>query len=347
MANPVDLESEQDRLRELQGLLDRAQLVEQSLQRPIPPPKAKAKVASRNPADYARNVNVNDDEIDEEYGFQVVMGENLGSMTDASKRLHDDDSLADVSVGPQVVTLEQAAAPMNRVRRALVANNTEAVSFAAGARMEHTEARQMGVAAKSGDVPRVERTLHEALSAANPEISVREAQMLYPSVALDGSGYVATPKQTMGSVAKGSGKAAGRPRYTLTEDHPSGLRTYVHFTPPSGRVREMWHFANPINDDIPMPHGVSTMAEWGSVVVTMDKFKGATFRQILDAIISGDREVQKYAGWIISRYGAQISRNPPSQAPDLAAYLLRSGWGPDQRAPPITYIRTYSSYTEA
>ena len=96
-----------------------------------------------------------------------------------------------------------------------------------------------------------------------------------------------------------------------------------------------------------MPTGVNNMVEWGSVVVTMDKFKGATFRQILDAIISGDREVQKYAGWIISRYGSQISRNPASQAPDLAAYLLRSGWDPDQRAPPITYVRTYSSYTEA
>ena len=338
MANPVDLESEQDKLRELQGLLERAQMVEQSLQRPIPPPKAKAKVASRNPADYSRNFTDNvDGEVDEEYGFQVVMGENVGAMTDASKRLHD-DSLGDVSVAPQIATPEPAAAPMNRVRRALVANNTEAVSFAAAAPRQHSEAMQMGVAAKSGNVPRVEMTLHEALSAANPEISLRDAQMLYPSIALDGSGYVATPKQTLGNAAKGAGKAAGRTRYILTEENPAGLR---------GRVREMWHLANPLNDDVPMPNGVSNMAEWGSVVVTMDKFKGATFRQILDAIISGDREVQKYAGWIISRYGSQISRTPASQAPDLAAYLLRSGWDPDQRAPPITYVRTYSSYTEA
>ena len=341
MANPVDLDSEQEKLRELQGLLERAQLVEQSLQRPIPPPKAKAKMASRNPADYARNFTDNvDGEVDDEYGFQVAVGENVGSMTDASKRLHD-DTLGDVSVAPQIATPEPTAAPMNRVRRALVVNNTEAVSFAASAPRQHSEAMQ------SGNVPRVEMTLHEALSAANPEISLRDAQMLYPSIAVDGSGYVATPKQTLGNVAKGAGKAVGRTRYILTDDNPAGLRNYVHFTPPPGRVREMWHLANPLNDDVPMPQGVSNMAEWGSVVVTMDKFKGATFRQILDAIISGDREVQKYAGWIIARYGSQISRTPASQAPDLAAYLLRSGWDPDERAPPITYVRTYSSYTEA
>ena len=202
MANPVDLESEQERLRELQGLLDRAQIVEQSLQRPIPPPKAKAKVASRNPADYAR-VFTDDGGVDEEYGFQVVMGENVGAMTDASKRLHDDDSLGDVSVGPQTATPEPPAAmAMNRVRRALVANNTEAMSFSTGVPMQHSEAMQMGVAAKSGNVPRVEMTLHEALSAANPRVSLQEAQMLYPSIALDGSGYVATPKQTLGQCGK-------------------------------------------------------------------------------------------------------------------------------------------------
>ena len=94
----------------------------------------------------------------------------------------------------------------------------------------------------------------------------------------------------------------------------------------------MWHINNPLNEDIPLPNGVESLEAWGNVVVTMEKHRGLTFRQILHAVINGDREMQKYCGWIISKYARNISRNPQSQAPDLAAYLLRSGWDPDMRA---------------
>ena len=54
MANPNDGD-DHAKLVELQGLLQRAQEVEQSLQQQIVRPAAKPKVASRNPADYARS----------------------------------------------------------------------------------------------------------------------------------------------------------------------------------------------------------------------------------------------------------------------------------------------------
>ena len=318
--------------------------VDHAVNQSVIQPKAKAKVASRNPADYATAAAT--------MGYEVVGQDTPGAMTDASKRLHD-DAIGDLSTEQQtsthVVNSDAAAMPkMNRVRRALMANNTEAMSLGSDSSRQHSETRQMGAAARSGQVPRVEMTSWEALRAANPVVSLQEAQRMYPSIDPNGGGYVATPTGPMNNVAASSaGKGSGRTRYALVEDNPTGLREYVHYQPPTGRVRELWHLQNPLNDEVPMPHGIGTMAAWGDVVVTMEKHKGLTFRQVLDRLINGDREMAKYCGWIISRYGKDISRTPASQAPDLAAYLLRSGWDPDSRAPPLTYVRTFSTYREA
>ena len=116
MADPNDGD-DHAKLVELQGLLQRAQEVEQSLQQQIVRPAAKAKVASRNPADYARS-----DYGD--YGFEMVGNNDGGAMSDASKRLHDvvDDVVADsVTQVDDANPMPQAVPKMNRVRRALAA----------------------------------------------------------------------------------------------------------------------------------------------------------------------------------------------------------------------------------
>ena len=38
----------------------------------------------------------------------------------------------------------------------------------------------------------------------------------------------------------------------------------------------------------------------------------------------GNREVIQWASWLVHRYSHAISKTPKTQAPDMAAYLLRS-----------------------
>ena len=133
MADPNDGD-DHAKLVELQGPLQRAQEVEQSLQQQIVRPAAKAKVASRNPADYARS-----DYGD--YGFEMVGNNDGGAMSDASKRLHDvvDDVVADsVTQVDDANPMPQAVPKMNRVRRALAAVNSEAFITTASAPRQHS-----------------------------------------------------------------------------------------------------------------------------------------------------------------------------------------------------------------
>ena len=132
MANPNDGD-DHAKLVELQGLLQRAQEVEQSLQQQIVRPAAKPKTASRNPADYARSDHG-------DYGFEMV-GNDGGAMSDASKRLHDavDDVIADsVTQVADTDPMPQAVPKMNRVRRALAAVNTEAMITTASAPKQYS-----------------------------------------------------------------------------------------------------------------------------------------------------------------------------------------------------------------
>ena len=73
----------------------------------------------------------------------------------------------------------------------------------------------------------------------------------------------------------------------------------------------------------------------------VNKYAGRTFERLLDGCRNSNCEIAQYCGWIIQKYSKNISTTPKSQATDLAAYLLRSGWDPDQRAASLSYTRTY------
>ena len=120
-----------------------------------------------------------------------------------------------------------------------------------------------------------------------------------------------------------------------------GLPSYRPPEPPRGPVRELWNVSEPGTDNIPFPHGVRDLAQWGATMLTMPKYKGWTFEQIFDEARLGNRAVLKYCNWIVNTYGSEISVYPKSQAPDLAGYLLRAGFVAHFPAPPITYTRTY------
>ena len=334
MANPNDGD-DHAKLVELQGLLQRAQEVEQSLQQQIVRPAAKAKVASRNPADYARS-----DYGD--YGFEMV-GNDGGAMSDASKRLHDvvDDVVADsVTQVDDANPMPQAVPKMNTFRIPLEAVNSEAFITTASAPKQHSGMQtMMGVKAASAGVPQQPMALAAALDRANPSISLPEAQRLYPSIPLDGTAPAAP---ATGDKGRGKGK-----RIVLVEDQERGLPVYTRTEVPAGPVRELWHIQHPINDAVPFPEGVESLEQWSMTTITMQKYSGITFGQLLGKIIAGDREAVQYSSWLVHSYSRQISRQPRSQAPDLSAFLLRSGFDPDERASSISYVRSYGSYREA
>ena len=194
----------------------------------------------------------------------------------------------------------------------------------------------MGVQAASARVPQQTMALAAALDRANPSISLREAQRLYPSIPLDGTAPAPSDK------GQGKGK-----RIVLVEDQERGLPVYTHTEVPAGPVRELWRIQHPINDAVPFPEGVESLEQWSMTTITMQKYSGITFGQLLGKIIAGDREAIQYSSWLVHSYTRQISRQPRSQAPDLSAFLLRSGFDPDERASSISYVRSYGSYRDA
>ena len=62
-------------------------------------------------------------------------------------------------------------------------------------------------------------------------------------------------------------------------------------------MRELWHIEHPLNDSVPFPEGVVSMEEWSQTVITMQKYAGRTFGQLLDSIKAGDRDVIQYSSW--------------------------------------------------
>ena len=189
-----------------------------------------------------------------------------------------------------------------------------------------------------------------ALDRANPGITLEEAKRLYPSIPLDNGngqeGQVQTPSVAMGS--NGATAAARSTRVILIDDESNGLPEYSHPAPPMGPVRELWHVANPINGEIPIPTGIQDLQHWSTTVIQMDKYKGKTFGEILEMIRMGNRDVVQWASWLVHRYSHAISKTPKTQAPDMAAYLLRCGFDPDERrTASISYVRTYSGHRMA
>ena len=122
----------------------------------------------------------------------------------------------------------------------------------------------------------------------------------------------------------GNGSSSGR--VVLIDDQDKSLPFFPHREPP-------------INDSVPLPEGVTSLEQWSQTMITMRKYAGRTFGQLLDAIKSGDRDVIQYSSWLVHSYSRHITRRPRSQAPDLRAFLLRSGFD--------SYTRTYGSYRPA
>ena len=325
-------DDEHSKLRELQELLHRAQEVEQSLQQQVIRPKAKAKSMAMGAGDQFGHDTAT------MMGYELVNAEvGTGAMTDASKRLHD-DALGDSNVATVAANVnEPAPMMMNRVRRSLMPVNSEAVGGVAPTPEQFTGRQAVGSKAASAGVPLQATTAAEALRHANPSISLAEARNRYPSIPLDGYG------SSSSRLASGSNSS----RVVLIDDNDRGLPVYTHREPPAGPVRELWHIEHPINDSVPLPEGVTSLEQWSQTTITMQKYAGRTFGQLLDAIKSGDRDVIQYSSWLVHSYSRHITRHPRSQAPDLSAFLLRSGFDPDERASSISYTRTYGSYRAA
>ena len=288
----------------------------------------------------------------EDFGYTLVTSEGMApaAMTDASKRLFD---AVDDCVGEAGTTRIDASAtvpptPMNRTMRAW--QKDEGNLSAPNAPSRRTNVPDVRQLASSAGVPESVMRMANALDRANPGITLEEAKRLYPSIPLDNGngqeGQVQAPSVAMGS--NGPTAAARSTRVVLLDDESNGLPEYSHPAPPMGPVRELWHVANPINGEIPFPTGIQDLQHWSTTVIQMDKYKGKTFGEILEMIRMGNREVNQWASWIVHRYSHAISRTPKTQAPDMAAFLLRCGYDPDERrTSSISYVRTYSGHRMA
>ena len=307
-------------------------------------PKAKAKQAGGSTRDGSSTA--------EDYGYTLVTSEGVApaAMTDASKRLFDavDDGVGEVGTAAVDVSATVPPTPMNRTMRAW--QRDEGNLSAPNAPSRRTNVPEVRQLASSAGVPESVMRMANSLDRANSVITLEEAKRLYPSIPLDnGNGQEGQPQGS--SVAMGSNgptAAARSTRVVLIDDESNGLPEYSHPAPPTGPVRELWHVANPINGEIPFPTGIQDLQHWSTTVIQMDKYKGKTFGEILEMIRMGNREVNQWASWIVHRYSHAISRTPKTQAPDMAAFLLRCGYDPDERrTSSISYVRTYSGHRMA
>eukprot|EP00434_Breviolum_minutum_P007977 symbB.v1.2.007034.t1/scaffold428.1/size206322/9 len=97
-----------------------------------------------------------------------------------------------------------------------------------------------------------------------------------------------------------------------------------------------------VDQRIPLLKGVASGRDWGSTVVTMAKFQDGrtTFEDIARTALGGNTDHIKYLSWIKERFKKQISDEPASQGPDLAAYLYYVKFKPPV-VHPHGYHRTY------
>ena len=97
-----------------------------------------------------------------------------------------------------------------------------------------------------------------------------------------------------------------------------------------------------VDQRIPLPKGVASGRDWGSTVVTMAKFQDGrtTFEDLARTALGGNTDHIKYLSWIKERFKKQISDEPVSQGPDLAAYLYYVKFQPPV-VHPHGYHRTY------
>ena len=78
------------------------------------------------------------------------------------------------------------------------------------------------------------------------------------------------------------------------------------------------------------------------IVVTMAKYQDgrATFEDLARTALGGNTDRIKYLSWIKERFKKQITDEPASQGPDLAAYLYYVKFQPPV-VHPHGYHRTY------
>ena len=130
-----------------------------------------------------------------------------------------------------------------------------------------------------------------------------------------------------------------------------GLRTHDGYgTPfvPSGTAMTM--IPGPAFDSghwegdptIPMPVGIETIEHWSKVVCELEGFKGLlvrgkTFGELL-AESHTSAPMKSYLTFLVKRFRKDITSNPQTQGPDLAAFCLRCFFEP---APESRYQRKF------
>ena len=81
---------------------------------------------------------------------------------------------------------------------------------------------------------------------------------------------------------------------------------------------------------IPLPTGVSTVAEWGRTIIKMKKYKDLNISyDELMKMAESNGEHHRYLQWIQSTYtpaDQDISKVKMTQAVDLALYMKKIGW---------------------
>ena len=81
--------------------------------------------------------------------------------------------------------------------------------------------------------------------------------------------------------------------------------------------------------EIVFPNGITSLEQWGKVVITMEAWKGKkiTFAKAV-ALANDDAKMRQYLNSILGKYGKDACMDPPSQAIDLAMYLQAVSYEP-------------------
>ena len=79
----------------------------------------------------------------------------------------------------------------------------------------------------------------------------------------------------------------------------SGASPSTHSAPPPGPVRELWRIQHPLNDSVPFPEGIESLEQWSMTTISMQKYSGITFGQLLEKIIAGDRGAIQSSSWLV------------------------------------------------
>ena len=76
-----------------------------------------------------------------------------------------------------------------------------------------------------------------------------------------------------------------------------------------------------------MPEGVSSLEQWGKVVITVPAMKdrNMTFAEAVE-IAKSEKKAKNYLNWIVGKFGDEACSSPKSQGVDLAMYLMARGW---------------------